>query len=163
MYNLYRTTNIINKKYYIGVSNGNNKWYKGSGTALKRAIKKYGTENFTTEIIETVNSEQAAFDREAEIVTEELVNDRNCYNMKVGGKGGVGQQKTAIHKQRISDSVKQANANKKQYTAGRKPAVSFSETYRIWQLMGSTKGAAHFNISVSAFKSRVATAKKKLK
>jgi predicted GIY-YIG superfamily endonuclease len=161
MYILYRTTNTINGKYYIGVSNGNNKWYKGSGTALKNAIKKHGTKNFITEIIEMFETEQEAFNRERQIVTEYEVNDRNCYNMKSGGKGGTGQKKTEAHKKKISDTIKSLQKNRT-HTAGRNPAVPFEETYRVWKEIGSRKGAEYFGISLSAFRSRVATAKKKL-
>lgn len=162
MYILYRTTNILNGKYYIGVSNGNNKWYKGSGTVLKQAIKFYGGKSFMTEVIETFETEKQAFIREQEIVTEELVRDRNCYNMKIGGKGGTGQQKTDIHKKKISDSVKKFQPNRK-HLAGRTPLVPYEETIQIWETLGILKGAEHFGITVVAFKSRVATAKTQLK
>ena len=161
MYILYKTTNTVNSKYYIGVSNGNNKWYKGSGTALKNAIKKYGAKNFTTEIIETFETEEEAFARENHVVTEELVNDRNCYNMKIGGRGGVGQLKSESHKKKIATSLREYQ----QYIthkAGRMPKVVYAETIRIWKLLGQRKGAEYFGISVSAFKSRVVTAKKRL-
>ena len=161
MYMLYKTTNKLNGKFYIGVSNGNNKSYKGSGTALKDAIKKYGSENFITEVLETFETEEEAFSKERQVVTEELVSNPNCYNMKVGGKGGVGQQKTYDHRKKISESVKRFQSNRT-HSAGRNPEVSYNETYRVWKELGSRKGAEYFNISVVAFKSRVATAKKKL-
>lgn len=93
MYTMYKTTNLINGKYYIGVTNGNKLGYLGSGTALIEAIRNYGKTNFKREILETFETEKEAFKREAEFVTEELVEDRQCYNMKIGGKGGAGQKK----------------------------------------------------------------------
>lgn len=44
MYTVYKTTNIINGKYYIGVhkTTNPNDSYLGSGKAIKEAIKKYG-------------------------------------------------------------------------------------------------------------------------
>lgn len=45
MYYLYKTTNLINHKYYIGVHYSediDNDDYLGSGKHLKSAIKKYG-------------------------------------------------------------------------------------------------------------------------
>jgi len=161
MFILYKTTNIINKKYYIGVSNGNNKWYKGSGTALKKAIKKYGVGNFLTEILEKFETEQEAFAREEQIVTEELVNDHNCYNIKLGGKGGKGHHKSVDHKKKIALAVKEFYKTHKS-GGGRKPEVAYEETLRIWKLYGQRKGAEYFGISLVAFKSRLATAKKKL-
>jgi hypothetical protein len=43
---IYKTTNIINGKYYVGKDINNSESYLGSGVLLKRAIKKYGKENF---------------------------------------------------------------------------------------------------------------------
>lgn len=49
---IYKTTNIINNKIYISVHNNTNPKYLGSDEKLKRAIKKYGKENFIRETIE---------------------------------------------------------------------------------------------------------------
>jgi group I intron endonuclease len=51
---IYKTTNLINGKMYIGSSKKNPKdnWsYYGSGRNIVNAIKKYGKENFTKEIL----------------------------------------------------------------------------------------------------------------
>jgi group I intron endonuclease len=51
---IYKTTNLINGKTYVGQCiNSVNKTrsYLGSGTALKSAFKKYGKENFKKEIL----------------------------------------------------------------------------------------------------------------
>ena len=37
---IYKTTNIINGKYYIGKDINNSSHYLGSGILLKKAIKK---------------------------------------------------------------------------------------------------------------------------
>ena len=44
MHIVYRTTNKINGRYYIGMQNTNNESYLGSGLALVKAVKKYGGE-----------------------------------------------------------------------------------------------------------------------
>ena len=47
---IYKTTNLITKKYYIGKHSSKNietDTYLGSGKLLNRAIKKYGRHNFT--------------------------------------------------------------------------------------------------------------------
>ena len=49
---IYKTTNLVNGKIYIGKDKNNNPSYLGSGKILKLAIKKYGKENFTKETIE---------------------------------------------------------------------------------------------------------------
>jgi hypothetical protein len=51
---IYCITNLINGKKYIGSDSNNNPNYLGSGTHIKKAIKKYGRENFTKTIINTV-------------------------------------------------------------------------------------------------------------
>lgn len=48
---IYKTTNLINGKIYIGQSKKNIKSYLGSGKVLKQAIKKYGREYFKREIL----------------------------------------------------------------------------------------------------------------
>ena len=49
---IYSIRNNINGKIYIGKSRLNvNENYFGSGLRIKRAIKKYGKENFTKNII----------------------------------------------------------------------------------------------------------------
>lgn len=52
---IYKVTNIINNKQYIGKHVGkpeNSKNYLGSGIAIRRAVDKYGKENFVKEILE---------------------------------------------------------------------------------------------------------------
>lgn len=89
----YRTTNLINGKYYIGVHASKREidpFYLGSGQNIKRAIKKYGVESFSLEILKRHLTIAEAFEHEKELLTEEVLNDPMCYNMNPGGKGGSG-------------------------------------------------------------------------
>ena len=85
----YKITNLINNHFYYGVHNTNNlnDNYMGSGIRLRYAYKKYGVENFKKEILKFFDTDDAAFEYESEVVTEQLINDINCYNIQVGGKG----------------------------------------------------------------------------
>lgn len=89
-YTIYKITNTINGKIYIGKhqTNNLNDGYYGSGRALKNAIRKYGRENFTKEILYVFNSGVEMDAKEKELVTEEFVLRDDTYNLGVGGEGG---------------------------------------------------------------------------
>lgn len=55
---IYKITNIINLKIYIGKDTTANPNYFGSGVILKKAIKKYGKENFIKEIIDSAETKE---------------------------------------------------------------------------------------------------------
>jgi len=85
-YLVYKITNTINGKTYIGCHKTKRKddGYMGSGTILKRAIEKYGVENFKKEIIAECSCSEEMFAKEKELV---VVNEMS-YNLKSGGQGG---------------------------------------------------------------------------
>lgn len=87
---LYKTVNLKNNKVYYGMHSTDNlkDGYIGSGTYLRRSIKKYGKEDFKIEILKYFNSREELIKAEKEIITEEMVKDVNCYNLKPGGSGG---------------------------------------------------------------------------
>jgi len=83
---IYKTTNLINGKIYIGEHNGKYTNYLGSGKILKLAIKKYGKENFKREIIEECETLEELDERE--IYWIEFYNSRDKkvgYNIREGG------------------------------------------------------------------------------
>jgi hypothetical protein len=89
-YFLYKTTCVVNNKYYIGAHSTNNidDGYMGSGKYLKNSIKKYGKENFKRDILYFLESYSELLNKEEEIVTDDLLNDCLCMNLKQGGSGG---------------------------------------------------------------------------
>jgi hypothetical protein len=86
---IYRTTNLINGKWYIGKDEASRNYYLGSGTVLTNAIKKYGKENFKKEILEECTSKEHLSEREKYwILTTNAQNDPMSYNIASGGEGG---------------------------------------------------------------------------
>jgi group I intron endonuclease len=87
-YTVYKVTNKINNKFYIGMHQTDclNDGYMGSGKIIKKAIEKYGMDNFTKEILHIFDNENDMRNKEKELV----VLNENSYNICDGGKGGFG-------------------------------------------------------------------------
>jgi len=107
---IYKTTNTINGKIYVGKDCSNNSKYLGSGSILKSAIKKYGKENFIKEILEECTSPE--YLKEREIYWISKLNSRDPligYNISPGGDGfmkGVKQSDEHIKKRANSNRGK---------------------------------------------------------
>lgn len=114
-YFTYKTTNIINGKYYIGVHSTTDltDGYLGSGKALIRAIEKYGKSNFSREILSFHNSKEEAYAMEAILVTIDVVHLSECYNMKVGGFGGWDHIQPRNHSEATKAKISKANKGKR--------------------------------------------------
>lgn len=107
-FTVYKITNVINGKYYIGKHVCGSKCrhrkeyfdgvccaYMGSGASskgggFKAAKEKYGIENFKKEILFVFETEKEMNDKEAELVTEDLITSGSVYNLCPGGQGGWG-------------------------------------------------------------------------
>ena len=89
-YTVYKTTNTVNGKFYIGKHQTNDldDGYLGSGKYIKEAIQKYGKESFLKEILFIFQSEEDMNQAERELVSEQLVSNIMSYNLGVGGEGG---------------------------------------------------------------------------
>jgi hypothetical protein len=89
-YILYLITNTINNKIYVGVHATNNvdDGYMGSGTYIRRAIEKYGVENFKKTVLKYFDNEEDMFLAEKAIITPEFVKENTNYNIALGGSGG---------------------------------------------------------------------------
>lgn len=103
---IYITTNLINGKQYIGKDTRNNPNYLGSGTYLKKSIKKYGKQNFKKEIIEHCVSLDDLIQREEYWLNYyDAGANPNFYNKHNYSYGGIGVNHTDETKERISKKL----------------------------------------------------------
>jgi hypothetical protein len=103
---LYKTTNLVNGKNYIGIHKTTNleDGYLGSGFAILNAIKKYGKFNFKREILEYCESYDSLLELEKKYVDENWVNSESNYNLKTGGQSvGILSDES---KMKISETLK---------------------------------------------------------
>lgn len=88
---IYKTTNKINNKIYIGQhrSQEHDPSYIGSGKLIKRAIQKYGFDNFSNEIISICHSQKELDVMEINMIQKfNSTNKEIGYNITHGGQGG---------------------------------------------------------------------------
>jgi hypothetical protein len=101
-YIVYQTVCTVNRKIYIGVHKTYTEEFDGylgcgvystkpatynkSTTPFKAAVNKYGPSKFIRTTLKEFDEEQAAYDLEAELVTEEFVRREDTYNLALGGR-----------------------------------------------------------------------------
>ena len=97
---IYKATNKINDKSYIGQTTYNIKKRShehikfsehGSNTVFHKAIRKYGKENFEWELLRECNSIDELNKEEQHYIKkyDTFISNGNGYNMTVGGKNNV--------------------------------------------------------------------------
>ncbi len=118
---VYQTKNLINGKTYIGrhSTNNLNDGYIGSGKMLKRAIQKYGKENFVCIPMCYFDTYEESVDEEKFLVTREYCKDKNNYNIVEGGSnpimyGDANAMKGNTHSKKTLDKIR--NSSKKFFT-----------------------------------------------
>lgn len=87
MYLIYKIENIKNKKIYIGchVTENIKDKYMGSGTNIRKEIKKYGIDNFEKSILYCFDNEKEMLEKERELVNREFISREDTYNIIIGG------------------------------------------------------------------------------
>ena len=104
---IYKITNQINNKIYIGKHSTDNldDGYMGSGILIKKAIQKYGIENFTKEYLAFCNSEEKLnlFER---FYIKKFNSREVGYNLTDGGDGSLGRYCTKETRTKIGEAHK---------------------------------------------------------
>lgn len=120
---IYLTTNLINNKIYVGQHKSSTIYdnYLGSGVNFKKALKKYGRNNFKKEILTTCDNEEELNLKEMYYI--ELYNAKDItigYNISQGGKERffTGLKHSELSKQKMSITAK--NRVHKPTTSGNK-------------------------------------------
>lgn len=117
---IYRVTNNVNGKTYIGqhkYADEKNVMgrYKGGGIMLHYAYKKYGEENFSTEILyKRIRDKETADAMEIWMIAKERKENKNgCYNIANGGQGGYFIPHSEETRRKISEALKGKPSSRK--------------------------------------------------
>lgn len=110
---IYRTTDLRTGKYYVGMHSTDNleDGYMGSGKRISYLLKRYGKDSFSLQILYFLPNRDLLYEKEKEVVNEELLRDPKCLNLKKGGKGGFTTQ--AKIKARVKQLKKSWKVNRK--------------------------------------------------
>lgn len=89
---IYRTTNEVNHKTYIGQHKKDyfDEKYLGSGVLIKQAVRKYGRFNFSLTLLKTCFSKEELNNEEQRIIKLERERGHAEYNISDGGVGTKG-------------------------------------------------------------------------
>jgi group I intron endonuclease len=145
---IYKITNTVNNKYYIGVTtqaNPNERWshHKSAIRAdigcpfLQKAFKKYGEDAFKFEVL-IICFDEDVFKFENEYILKYNSMSPNGYNVAVGGQIGMsflGKKHTEETKKIISEKSKAHNANPEVRERARQNAIKFNKTNNIGELL----------------------------
>lgn len=104
---IYLITNQVNNKIYVGKHHTDNldDGYMGSGKIIKRAITKYGIENFTKEYLAFCDTEEKLNQLEQFYIKKYKAREAG-YNLTDGGDGTIGYKHTEEDKIKISKAGK---------------------------------------------------------
>lgn len=96
---IYETICLKSHRFYIGMHSTDNLQdsYQGSGKQLWHSFRKHGKDKHVTKILEFLPDRQSLKVREKELVDEELVGNKMCMNLALGGEGGLTFKRTAKH------------------------------------------------------------------
>ena len=124
---IYITINLVNGRKYLGLNAFNEKWerYLGSGNAFKKALKKYGKENFQKHIVLVCYSEEELNQAEYDLsVFLNVVESPEWYNLVLGGGTSRGWHPSEETKQKLSERAKERFSDPTNHPMYGKPGLS---------------------------------------
>lgn len=145
---IYKITNLVNQKIYIGKHSTDDldDGYMGSGVAIKKAIKKYGIENFNKEYLAFCDKEEKLnwFER---FYIKKYDSFIKGYNMTKGGEGTLGNKPWTgkHHTDQTKQKMSEGKKGKNNPFAGKKHS---DETLK--KMSESHKKQVHYPISEEA-------------
>ena len=156
-YELYITKNLITGCVYGGKHTYTTKRgkYLGSGYRLKRAIKKYGVNNFDVRILRLrINCESDLNNREIRLIRllKYIFKDR-CYNLHIGGSGG-DYYKYLTPEERREINAKISASKKRQYREGQTDAQLQGRSKQSESLKKRLQDPAYYNRLLEAQKQK---------
>ena len=99
---IYKVTNLVNGKIYIGQSTKDDPNYFGSGRLIKKSIKKNGIENFKRETLVYCKYRNNLNEMERFYISHFNCKYPNGYNLTDGGEGCVGVEFSEERRKEIS-------------------------------------------------------------
>ena len=107
---IYKTINLLNGKSYVGQHTTYKEYdsYLGSGSELKKDIKKHGSKYFIKGIIEYCDTQEELNDKEKYWI-KELNTIENGYNISEGGSNGyrpIGELNPFFNKKHSEETIK---------------------------------------------------------
>ena len=161
---IYLHTCIITDKSYTGqtirtmevrLKEHINNSEKGGNSHFERALRKYGIENFTSEVLEDnipvqsdLISKQTLADQREKHFIEKYDTFNNGYNMTIGGGGSLGIITSSATKEKMSEShkgMKHTNITKQKIGKIHKGKITSDETKR--KIRNSKKGTIYSEVS----------------
>lgn len=143
-FKVYKHTNKVNGKVYIGITSQklNDRFKNGNGyfgTYFANAIKKYGWNNFTHEILIEGLTKDEAFEKERYFIEAYQSNNRNNgYNITSGGDGARDLPAEVLDRIRESNIKYSTLAT---LTDGSNDKIFFKNSNAFLELMGIHKGS----------------------
>ena len=153
---IYKITYIDDGRVYIGqkLSPKLVKSYWGSGKHLKEAIKRYGIEHFTRDIIEWCDTRDDLNNREKYWISfYDSQNSKKGFNILPGGVNAYIEHLSEDHKKKIGESMRGQKRDPEQYVKGvnvrrENGSYEFSEEHKR-KLSESHKGQKAWNKGIS--------------